>query len=156
MRPVGDPRLGWRLLRRAGTSDDGFAGGAAPAESETGGGGRSARGSSRRREAERSKSGLVVSRLRAALEEERQALLAQAEALHLAIDDEHDYRGRVEQPPPSLTSLLELKRSLQAVLSQTDSAAALTSHVATGGTARRGDLSAYGRALPAVGAAIDD
>ena len=69
---------------------------------------------------ERSRSGLVVSRLRAALEEERQALLAQAEALRLAIDDEHDYRGRCVQPPPSLTSLLELKRSLSEVLHKSE------------------------------------
>jgi hypothetical protein len=73
-----------------------------------------------RRERGGSHSGLVVSRLQAALEEERQALLAQAEALRLAIDDEHDYRGRVAQPPPSLTSLLELKRSLQDVLSRAE------------------------------------
>ena len=50
---------------------------------------------------------MVVSRLRAALEEERQALLGQAEALRLAIDDEHDYRGRVARPAPSLTSLID-------------------------------------------------
>ena len=57
-------------------------------------------------------------RLRAALEEEKQALLAQSEALRLSIEDEHDYRGRVAQPP-SLTSLLELKRSLQDILAKT-------------------------------------
>ena len=81
------------------------------------------RGAPERRRGERRerRSGLVVSRLRAALEEERQALLAQAEGLRLAIDDEHDYRERVAQPPPSLTSLLELKRSLQDVLSKADS-----------------------------------
>ena len=62
---------------------------------------------------------MVVSRLRAALEEEKQALLAQSEALRLSIEDEHDYRGRVAQPPPSLTSLLELKRSLQDILAKT-------------------------------------
>ena len=67
--------------------------------------------------------GLVVSRLRAALEEERQALLAQAEGLRLAIDDEHDYRGKVSEPPPSLTSLLDLKRSLQAILQRQDQSA---------------------------------
>jgi hypothetical protein len=67
--------------------------------------------------------GLVVSRLRAALEEERQALLAQAEGLRLAIDDEHDYRGKVSEPLPSLTSLLDLKRSLQAILQRQDQSA---------------------------------
>lgn len=77
-------------------------------------------GGRRRRRDRPSRSGLVVSHLQAALEEEKQALLAQSEALRLSIDDEHDYRGRVAQPPPSLTSLLELKRSLQDVLSKTD------------------------------------
>ena len=67
--------------------------------------------------------GLVVSRVRAALEEERQALLAQAEGLRLAIDDEHDYRGKVSEPLPSLTSLLDLKRSLQAILQRQDQSA---------------------------------
>ena len=61
-----------------------------------------------------------MSRLRAALEEERQALVAQAEGLRLSIDDEHDYRGKVYDPPPSLTSLLELKRSLQDILAKQD------------------------------------
>ena len=65
-----------------------------------------------------SRGGLVVSRLRAALEEERQALLAQAEGLRLAIEDEHEYRNKVEEPPPSLTNLLDLKRSLQDMLAR--------------------------------------
>ena len=96
---------------------------------------------------------MVVSRLRAALEEERQALLAQSEALRLSIDDEHDYRGRVEQPPPSLTSLLELKRSLQDILSkteQTTTALGKGGEVAAAGVARaRSGLSQYAP-LPTV------
>lgn len=38
--------------------------------------------------------------LRSALEEERQALLAQAEQLRLSIYDEHDYRDQAVAPPP--------------------------------------------------------
>ena len=95
-------------------------GSASVADDEGGGHGGGGGGSSRRGGSSRpSRSGLVVSRLRAALEEERQALLAQSEALRLSIEDEHDYRGRVAQPPPSLTSLLELKRSLQDILAKT-------------------------------------
>lgn len=96
-----------------------------PADEEAAGGGAEGgdggAGSSRRRGGggRPSRSGMVVSRLRAALEEEKQALLAQSEALRLSIEDEHDYRGRVAQPPPSLTSLLELKRSLQDILAKT-------------------------------------
>ena len=82
---------------------------------------------------------MVVSRLRAALEEERQALLGQAEALRLAIDDEHDHRGRVARPAPSLTSLLELKKALQSVLSATDSSAALKAEE-KGASHNRGEL----------------
>ena len=93
---------------------------------------------------------MVVSRLRAALEEERQALLGQAEALRLAIDDEHDSRGRVARPAPSLTSLLELKKALQSVLSATDNSAALKAEE-KGASHKRGELSAYAP-LPEVGA----
>ena len=90
-------------------------------------GGEAAGGRSEGRRSARGKSGgLVVSRLRAAPEEERQVLLAQVEGLRLSIDDEHDYRGKVEEPLPSLTSLLELKRSLQDVLAKQDSMVALT------------------------------
>ena len=105
---------------------------------------------SRPRSARPSRSGMVVSRLRAALEEERQALLGQAEALRLAIDDEHDYRGRVARPAPSLTSLLELKKALQSVLSATDNSAALKAEE-KGASHKRGELSAYAP-LPEVGA----
>ncbi len=72
-----------------------------------------------------SRSGRVVTRLRAALEEELQALTAQAKALRLSIDDECDYRTRVARPAPSLTSLLELKAALQQVLTHSDQLAAM-------------------------------
>ena len=93
----------------------------------------------------------MVSRLRAALEEERQVLLAQIEGLRLAIEDEHEYRGRVVQPPPSLTSLLELKRSLSEVLALPERAAhALSGGGGGSGTSRgRAALSQHSR-LPAL------
>ena len=78
-------------------------------------------------------------------------LLRQAEGLRLAIDDEHDYRGKVAQPPPSLTSLLELKRSLQDVLSKAEAAPQLDERrdTAAAVTAKgRGQLSTYGAPLP--------
>ena len=120
---------------------------------EGGFGGEGVRASSRAssRASTESRSGLVVSRLRAALEEERQALLAQAEALRLSIDDETEYRDRVAQPAPSLTSLLELKRSLQEVLSRSEATPALDAAAASSAAAAargRGELSSYGAPLP--------
>ena len=127
---------------------DGTVAGGGGCDGGDGGGGPSSRASSRAS----SRSGLVVSRLRAALDEERQALLGQAEALRLAIDDEHDYRGRVAQPPPSLTSLLELKKSLQDVLGRSAAASALSVDAAgLAATARgRGELSAFSAPLAGV------
>lgn len=109
---------------REGRSSRGGGGGGSAGGGGGGGGGRDLGGG-----------GLVVSRLRAALEEERGALLAQAEGLRLAIDDEHDYRGRVDQPPPSLTSLLGLKKALQESLSMSEHRAALASAPPTHGAA---------------------
>ena len=93
---------------------------------------------------------LVLSRLRSALEEEKDALLAHIAALRLAIDDEHDYRERVvTQPTPSLPSLIELKRILQKALSQTEAMAALNPAVTAGTRAGlRGELSRHGPPLP--------
>ena len=71
--------------------------------------------------------GLVIAQLRSALEEERHALLGQIEALRLAIDDEHEYRGRAAQSAPSLTNLLELKRTLQQALLQTEAVCRISS-----------------------------
>jgi len=48
----------------------------------------------------RSRGGVVIAQLRNALEEERQALLAQTEQLRLSIYDEHEYRDRSIMPPP--------------------------------------------------------
>lgn len=75
----------------------------------------------------RSRGGVVISQLRAALEEERMVLLAQAEGLRLSIDDEHEYREKSVVPSPSLTQLQELKRSLHANLDKAEHVAALTS-----------------------------
>ena len=52
--------------------------------------------------------------LRAALDEERVALLAQTEQLHLMIDDEVDFRTRSVTPPPSSIEMQALKQALQA------------------------------------------
>lgn len=68
----------------------------------------------------RSRGGVVIAQLRSALEEERLALLAQIEQLRLSIYDEHEYRGRAVTPPPTLTQMQELKRSLQRSLEQHD------------------------------------
>ena len=78
------------------------------------------------------------------------ALIAQAEGLRLSIDDEHDYRERVvTQPTPSLPSLIELKRTLQKALSQTEAMAALNPAVTAGTRAGlRGELSRHGPPLP--------
>ena len=54
--------------------------------------------------------------------EEHNTLLAQAEALRLAIDDEYDYQRRMTALPPSLTDLLKLKRILQEALSESQDA----------------------------------
>ena len=74
------------------------------------------------------------------MEEERQALLAQTEQLRLSIYDEHDYRDRSVVPPPTLTQMHELKRTLQASLEKAD-------HAATAPALRAGPLSRERRSL---------
>ena len=50
----------------------------------------------------------MISQLRAALEEERQALLAQTEQLRLSLDDECEYRASEMAPPRRLKMLSAL------------------------------------------------
>jgi len=71
-----------------------------------------------REDSGRDRGGAVVVSLRAALEEERLALLAQTEQLRLCLEDEVDYRSRSVQPPPSLSELQSLRNTLQASIKQ--------------------------------------
>lgn len=92
----------------------------------------------------RNRGGVVISQLRAALEEERMVLLAQAEGLRLSIDDEHEYRERTVVPSPSLNQLQELKRTLHANLGKAEQVAALTSRAPSRViSAKRGVLSRF-------------
>ena len=73
----------------------------------------------------RSRGGTVIGQLRAALDEEREELLAQAEQLRLSIDDEHESAAEFARPPPGLAQLHELKRALQRSVAHSDHAAHL-------------------------------
>ena len=73
----------------------------------------------------RSRGGTVIAQLRAALDEEREELLAQAEQLRLSIDDEHESAAEFARPPPGLAQLHELKRALQRSVAHSDHAAHL-------------------------------
>ena len=65
----------------------------------------------------------MIAQLRAALEEERQALLAQTEQLRLSLDDECDYRDSEMAPPPSVPEMRQLKHALQESLAAHEHAA---------------------------------
>ena len=67
--------------------------------------------------------GAVIAQLRAALEEERRALLVQAEQLRLSLDDECDYREESAVPPPSVPEMTQLKLALQDSLARAEHAA---------------------------------
>ena len=67
--------------------------------------------------------GAVIAQLRAALEEERRALLVQAEQLRLSLDDECEYREDSAVPPPSVPEMTQLKLALQDSLAQAEHAA---------------------------------
>ena len=67
--------------------------------------------------------GAVIRQLRAALDEERLALLAQTEQLHLSIEDECEYRSRTATPMPSSSELHSLKLALQKSIAQQEHAA---------------------------------
>ena len=64
--------------------------------------------------------GAVIAQLRAALEEERRALLVQAEHLRLSLDDECDYRAESAVPAPSVPEMTQLKLALQESLARAE------------------------------------